>query len=393
MDRQHKWIFPIVFCLFILHHSSAQFIDNFDGQTTPIENGWRYNTGDGSATMNLIQGDGHVTLVVDATNDKRNIWWALVAHQVQDLNMKNLVKPDFELRAEARIKVSHAPRRVNLHFNHSRTTDYHSHLMEYDIPDTVNWHTISFTTHDFDVQPGDQVNAQMALMDWGQSIYRIDIDYFKVDVVNRNKIGKDLGTQIPYHPPVVDPDIYSYHIPVSQDAIVDLMYPDMNFNNWQILEDDVNIPILSVSTSQVVLLKWDFSEHKGKKVTKSGLLELTTHSLQRSPEYKKDFGMIRVVEILAGDAQWDQESVTWDSFCEDQSLEKVLNTQMVIDYEVNGVKGGKSFFTITYPVLQRLIDGKTLGLAIRPLGAVNASFYASEFQKGNLSPKLHFDIE
>ena len=66
---------------------------------------------------------------------------------------------------------------------------------------------------------------------------------------------------------------------------------------------------------------------------------------------------------------------------------------MVIDYEVNATKGGKSLFTLTYPVLQRLIDGRTLGLVVRPLGAVNASFYTSEFKEGKFSPKLHFNVE
>ena len=103
--------------------------------------------------------------------------------------------------------------------------------------------------------------------------------------------------------------------------------------------------------------------------------------------------MVRVVEILAGDPDWNQQSVTFESFCEGHPLESVVNTQMVIDHEVNPANEGKSLFTITYPVLQRLIDGKTLGLAIRPLGAVNASFFASEFKAGKFSPKLHFDVE
>ena len=39
--------------------------------------------------------------------------------------------------------------------------------MEYDIPDTTNWHVISFTTTNWDAKPGDKINGQMALMDWG----------------------------------------------------------------------------------------------------------------------------------------------------------------------------------------------------------------------------------
>jgi hypothetical protein len=39
-----------------------------------------------------------------------------------------------------------------------------------------------------------------------------------------------------------------------------------------------------------------------------------------------------------------------------------------------------------------MIDGTTLGLAIKPLGAVVASFYSME-NKDDVSPKLHFNIE
>jgi len=65
----------------------------------------------------------------------------------------------------------------------------------------------------------------------------------------------------------------------------------------------------------------------------------------------------------------------------------------VIDSEVVPDKSNKSFFTISYPVLQRLIEGKTLGLAISPLDAVNAAFYSSENENGKFAATLHFDLE
>ena len=40
--------------------------------------------------------------------------------------------------------------------------------------------------------------------------------------------------------------------------------------------------------------------------------------------------------------------------------------------------GAKTWFTITRPVLQRLIDGRTLGIAVTPLGSINASFSTRE---------------
>jgi hypothetical protein len=65
---------------------------------------------------------------------------------------------------------------------------------------------------------------------------------------------------------------------------------------------------------------------------------------------------------------------------------------MVFDAELSDERGSKNFLTISKPVLQRLLDGRTKGLLIRPLGAINASFYASENQMGNNGPKLHFNI-
>jgi hypothetical protein len=70
---------------------------------------------------------------------------------------------------------------------------------------------------------------------------------------------------------------------------------------------------------------------------------------------------------------------------------EVFNNQTIFDSEVSEESGSKNFITISKPVLQRMLDGKTKGLLIRPLGAIDASFYASENQLGNNGPKLHFN--
>ena len=67
--------------------------------------------------------------------------------------------------------------------------------------------------------------------------------------------------------------------------------------------------------------------------------------------------------------------MTTDSFCHYEPLNRVLNTQMIIDWPVTPGDGGKTYLTISKTVLQRMIDGKTLGIAIKALGAINASFY------------------
>ena len=395
MINNNKTFFLILFCILHILPLHGQFLDEFDitqpDQIGETPQGWDFATGDGMAEIEFIQAEGYASIIVDASKDNRNIWWALVKVEVPGLDLNQLMKEDYELRAEARIRTSHSPRRVNLHFNHQRTTDFHSHLMEYDIPRSWEWHTISMTTKDFEVRSGDRINAQMALMDWGKGTYRIDIDYFKVDVVPQTEKDSDLGEPLPYHPPVADPDYFAQRMAVVEDATIDRDYSDKNFNDWKSGNEDMWL--LTTSGSQTIILRWDFSNIQDKKALRSGLLELYAYSIQRSPEYKKDFGMIRVSEIIGGDPTWEQESVTYDNFRRNRPVENTINTQMVIDNEVSAQKGSRTLITISRPVLQRLLDGKTKGLAIEPLGAVHATFISMENEGGKYAPGLYMDIE
>ena len=106
----------------------------------------------------------------------------------------------------------------------------------------------------------------------------------------------------------------------------------------------------------------------------------------------KDFGLIRVVEILGGDPGWDQRTVTTNGLCRGERLDRVLNTQMIIDYPVTEGDGAKTYLTISRPVLQRLLDGRTRGIAVKPLGAIAASFYAMESEPAR-SARLLFNVE
>ncbi len=398
MMKKIKKIFVFLFVgLNLISISSAQFIDDFNNDFISDHtgiNGWTFFTGDGSAEMDFSKTKkNYATISVDAAKDKRNIWWALIRRRVSEkMDLSLLSKPNYEFRIEAKIKVSSAPKRINLHLNTQRTTDFHSHLMEFDIPDTTNWHTVSMTTKNFDAAPGDSVYGQLALMDWGLEKYRVDIDYFKVDIVNADSIGSDKGVQVPYNPPIPETNIFTTQINVLQDATIDSKFPDMNFNNWSSEDEDGKINLLNVNGTQLVILRWDLQEFVGKKVEGSGLLELTTYLLQRSPDYQKDFGMVRIVEMIGGDPDWNQEEVTYDKLFQKQSLYNVLNSQMITDINVNGKKENKNHITISNSVLQRMLDGKTRGLAILPLGAVNASFYSMENNKEELFPRLHFNI-
>ena len=376
--------------------TSAQFFDGFDNIKLGPENGWFFKAGDGTASMDFRQGGpGYSSIFVDATTDKRGIWWALVERKVSDkMNLSLMQKPGHEFRIEARVRSSHAPRRVNLQILTQRTTDYHSHLMEYDIPDTGNWHTISMTTHGFDAKPGDTIFGHMALMDWGLEKYRLDVDYIRVDIVEPATAGPDQGEAVPYHPPVADSKTFTQKIKVAADSSIDIENKDVNTNDWYVQDAAGNrVNLLTVDGTHYVILRWDLRRFAGKKVAGHGLLELTTHSVQQKAERIKDFGIVRVVEILGGDPKWEQTTVTTDSLCRYEALNRVLNTQMIIDWPITEGDGEKTYLTIGHPVLQRLIEGKTLGIAIKPLGALNASFYSMEVEGGKNSAQLYFNVE
>jgi hypothetical protein len=391
---------PVLFVAFIaaltlgpaLVH--AQFIEEFDDLQMDPDGlrGWSFFAGDGAATISLgHSGRGYATVLVDATRDRRNIWWALIKRQVSGpMDLGLLGRPGYALRIEARLRVSHAPRRVNLHLNTQRTTDFHSHLMEFDIPDANTWQTISFTTRDFDARPGDTVFGQLALMDWGLGKYIVDVDFFRADVVELSRAGPDLGAAVPYHPPVSDASTFREHVPAAHDSTIDASHPDVNLNNWS--DGTAAAPLLAVGGMLDTILRFDLRAFAGRTVAGHGLLELTTRSLQRSADELKDFGLIRVVEILGGDGAWDQRTVTANSIRKGLPIEDVFNPQMIIDWPVTGNDGGKTYLTISRPVLQRLVDGRTLGLAIRPLGAIMASFYSLESDGGRAAPRLLFNV-
>ncbi len=63
---------------------------------------------------------------------------------------------------------------------------------------------------------------------------------------------------------------------------------------------------------------------------------------------------------------------------------------MIQDVDVAPAPGGKTCVVLPRPVMQRLLDGTSTGIAIRPLGAINATFYASEDATPGVAPTLHF---
>ncbi|MCK7489552.1 MAG: hypothetical protein MZU79_04415 [Anaerotruncus sp.] len=253
--------------------------------------------------------------------------------------------------------------------------------MEYDLAEAGRWTTISLTTRGFEAEPGDTVNAQMALMDWGLGRYRVDVDYFKVDVVAAAEAGPDLGPPVPYHPPVADPSSFAKAVGVEADLTVDLGEPSVNLNDWAIRDGGGEAAVVSVGGTRLVLLRWDLRRFAGRKVTGSGLLELSTRAVEVSKTERPDFGLLRVVETLGGEPAWDERAASWSSVSRGAPRELVLNPQPIIDWPVAAGDGAKTYLTIPAPMLQRLIDGKSRGLALTPLGSIEAAFYASRGER------------
>ena len=376
---------------------AAQFREDFDGlliKDPAGVKGWAFVTGEGLVAMDLLPGPGFATITVDATKDRRNVWWAFIKRQVSgSLDLARLAKPGHELRLEARVRTDTAPRRVNLHLNTQRTIDHHSHLMEYDLAEPGRWYTISLTTRGFEAGPGDIVNAQMALMDWGLGRYRVDVDYVRVDVVEAAQVPPDLGPPIPYHPPVADPASFERELAAAADLTVDLAEPGVNLNDWTVADAAGRAAVISAGGTRVALLRWDFREIAGRKVAGPGLLELTTRTLELATRERPDFGLLRLVEIVGGEARWDEGTASWTGISRGAPRDLVLDPQMIIDWPVTAGDGGKTYLTIPALVLQRLVDGKALGLALTPLGSIEASFYAREERGGEKAARLRFNLQ
>ena len=382
-----KLIVTLFFVLLSSITTHAQFIDEFEEDIT----GWDYFTGDGQAEVNFTARDGIAYIEVDATNDEHNVWWAIIKRNIaSDLDLDLLSKPGYELRVEAKVRIQNAPKRLNFMINTQRTVDFHKQLREYDIDSDNDWHIISMTTEDLDVVPGDDLNVQLGVTDWGLGTYTVELDYYKASVVQTETTPADLGEPLRYHPPHPSLSSFNHHLVSGESSVINTDFPNVNFSNWSVN----GLRLLTVSGNQWVILKWDFSDLDSKTTQGSSVLELTTQSFQMGGNYDAvfgeelgiEFGKVRIIEILGGDADWKSETVTYQSLTKGGEYAEVFNTQMIFDTEVSTETGSKTFITLSRPVTQRLLDGTTKGLLIRPLGAVVASF-----KTGDKLPVLHLN--
>jgi len=399
MNSHHRKIFvfrliaaSILLGIFGPSGAKGQFIERFeDGHA----HGWNAFTGDGNAHIALKAAKEYATIRVDATQDRHNIWWAVINRPVNSgLNMAELQKEDYKLRLEVRVRASHAPRRINLHMFGQGSADHHQNLMEYDIPDTTNWHTFSLTANELHVQPGDTVFAQLSLIDWGKQIFELDVDYIKVSVVNTRQSGPDKGPPLAYRPDVPELSSFENQLVADQDATVDLHYPESVLATWNSLGRYDSARVMTVNSSLRAIMRWDLEPFKGSHAKGWGVLELTPYSAWTNESYEfEELGQVRVSEMTGGKAKWEDDKVSWSRLAQDKQVHEVINPQMILDVEVEPKAHEKLYITIPEPVMQRLIDGQSKGVALQPLGPVQASFYDSENRMREYSPKLYFNTE
>jgi hypothetical protein len=379
-----------------LYARPSGFIDSFDNRNIHFDPkaraGWIWLTGDGEAEVEFVQGQGFGIMTVDASSDRRGIWWAIIKRSISGfIDQKALTRADRELRIEARVRAQTAPHRINMSVNHSRTTDFHVNLAEFDLPDT-EWHVVSFTTDGFDAGMEDEVYVQLAMIDWGIGRYAVEVDYIKAEVVDPRKAGPDLGSPLPYRPELPPPGNYPHALPVLEDAVVDSAYPWVNLRSWADMSAGDGAPALSVSGSQTILLRWDLAAFRGREPAGWGLLELTTESVQWAATELEEFGYLRAAEVFGGDSAWTRDTVTLDSFLAGRPRGEVIG-QMFMDQAPAFQRDGKTLIGVSPPVLKRLFSGETKGIAIYAQGALNATFRSSRSSDPAKRPKLHFSVK
>lgn len=376
----------------------ADFVEDFSAKTLAVDpamkTGWGTLTGSGEATVAFTQKNHHGFMTVDARGDKRNIFWALIKRAVTPgIDMQKLTTPGHALKMEMKLRLSDAPRRVHFQINTNRTTDYHANLREFDIGDT-DWHTISWTNTGLDVKPGDDVFVTLGMTDLGRAVYTAEIAYVKASVVDTAEAANDLGNPLPYRPDL--PAKFANTLTVAEDAIIDSAYPWVNLKDWTELSPDegtLGVHVLSVSGSQITILRFDFSKFRGRKADGWGVLELTTANAAWAPTNLEEFGYLRTVEIKDTAPDFQRNTVTWDNFFNGRPMLDVLNGQLAFDIQPALQRTGKTRIELNPAIMQRLIDGKTKGLALYGQGALNATFASSQAPGEGSRPTLYFNVK
>ena len=389
--------------------AAGGFVEDFQGKLALDQKGvtgWGAYTGSGDITVKLTKKNGVGVMEVDGRKDRRNIYWGIIKREITpDIDMAKLLSGGYALRVEAKVRISDAPRRIHIQLNTNRTTDYDANLREYDLPDT-GWRVISWTRpvkpggpeepDDLDLKQGDHVSITFGMTDMGRAVYRTEFQYVKADVIPVKDAAPDLGSPLVYRPPLPPLDSFKNTVTVAEDAMIDAAYPWVNYSAWSNMTDgegSQGCEILSVSGTQTIILRFDLSQFKGRTPDGWGVLELATDHVAWGPTNQEEFGLLRAVEIKAGDPAWKRNSVTYDSFFQGKPELDVLNGQLMVDAPPAYHRGERTLIRVNPAVMARLISGQTKGIAIYAQGAVNASFASSQSPNPRYRPMLHFNVK
>ena len=385
--------FAVLFFILLSYKATAQYRVDFNSGYKGFEPnnlpGWATVTGDGDVIFRQKFEGGSVVLNVDSRKDKRNIWYAFMHQSISDvIDMEKLLLPEYELRMEARVKPSHAPRRINMYLS---SLDAGGYLREFDLEKANEWYIISMVTDGYSFDPEKPLMTQISMMDWGVSdIYELHIDYIQVDLVNVNDEHIQHGLPLEYHE-VLKSSSYQEEI-IANTNLIDKSFPDEVLTPWLAVDGNDSTSVLQLDQSKIILLHWDLEKFKGKRVNGTGQLELSTMAVFQRKDNPKDFGIIRFSEIINTNKKWaNDKTLTYNSFKGNREIHDVIVSQCIVDSKVQTFKEGKTIVNISQPVLQRLIDGRTNGIAILPLGLISAAFFDNT--NGQLAPVLRFNLE
>jgi hypothetical protein len=96
---------------------------------------------------------------------------------------------------------------------------------------------------------------------------------------------------------------------------------------------------------------------------------------------------LRLVEVLALPPDWTGGPLRYADLLDGRPAEAVINEQPVID-ALPSAPGTPTLLPVSPPVLDRLLSGRSHGLALLSHGGVMTSFRLN----GSGAPRLHFDL-
>ena len=84
----------------------------------------------------------------------------------------------------------------------------------------------------------------------------------------------------------------------------------------------------------------------------------------------EELSQIRLVEIISDNDDWSSETITFNKFIANSTDGIIFNPQPIYDLKIPDTKNHKLYFTVSKYVINRIINGKSKGLALEALGPI-----------------------